>query len=203
MSKTIAIVFILAVLSIFLVVFRNYSWPATQELTDQDLDQMASVSQADEAADLDEYLFEAEEFRILTPAGWDGYYDFDGTLLALASVEPTDQETMMLPDSVLMIEFFPKEGMSLEEFKDSLKQDISAENEDNVQINQEAELININYPARYLEFVAQLEDRELMRVMALIEAGDNFWSIFMDLPPAEWPARQAVFQQVVESFELK
>jgi len=64
-------------------------------------------------------------------------------------------------------------------------------------------LININYPAKYLEFVAQLEDREVMRAMALIEAGDNFWSIFMDLSPAEWSARQAVFQQVAESFELK
>lgn len=42
------------------------------------------------------------------PAGQDGYYDFDGTLLVLASVEQTDQETTMLPDSVLMIEFFRK-----------------------------------------------------------------------------------------------
>ncbi len=150
------------------------------------------------ALTLEDEIFETDDFSIILPAGWEGYQDFGQIFIAFKDVGSEDK----MEDLMLMVETFPREGMDLDQLQASVEAGIASQEEGEAQVKLTEDRQVDGRPARYLEMEAQLEDQDLFRALVFVEDQEDFWGIFMDMPPESWSSQQVVFERVVESFKL-
>lgn len=201
MQKKIIVISLVAVMIVAVVALLRYRTEVEWQLAE--LDDQPGISTAEPEletmAAAEDEIFESEDFNILLPAGWEGYQDFGQVFLAFKNIGSEEQPEELL----IMVENFSREGMDLDELKASVEEEIAEYGEGNTWIDVEEDRVVDGRPAKYLEMGASIEGREVLRALVFIQDEEDFWGVFMDMPPNEWLNQQTVFERVVESFELR
>jgi len=194
------VLLIVAILVILLFVYRG----AISEEEVQTEEEETSLEFI--GAEEDE-IFETEEFNILLPKDWSGYQetgDVFTAFLVTGTEEEMDQETIW---TQLMVEKFPREDMTLDDHMDEimgfLEEEISYLGEDSIIVSEEQEMTVSDYPAKYLEVAFDMEGYQATTAAVFIESEEVIWSVAINLPTADWPNYQELFDQVIDSFEIK
>lgn len=194
------VVLIVAILLVLLFVYRG-------EINEEEVQTEGEETSLEFVGAAEDEIFETEEFNILLPKDWSGYQETGGIFTAFL-VTGTEEE--MAQDTIwtqLMIEKFPREDMTLDDHMDEimgfLEEEISYLGEDSIVVSEEQEMTVSNYPAKYLEVSFDMEGYQATTAAVFIEGEEVIWSVAINLPTADWPNYQGLFDQVVDSFEIK
>jgi len=194
------VVLIVAILLVLLFVYRG-------EINEEEVQTEGEETSLEFVGAAEDEIFETEEFNILLPKDWFGYQETGGIFTAFL-VTGTEEE--MAQDTIwtqLMIEKFPREDMTLDDHMDEimgfLEEEISYLGEDSIVVSEEQEMTVSNYPAKYLEVSFDMEGYQATTAAVFIEGEEVIWSVAINLPTADWPNYQGLFDQVVDSFEIK
>ncbi len=152
-------------------------------------------------------IFEAEEFNVLLPEGWSGYQETGDVFTAFLVTGTEEEMGQELIWTQLMVEKFPREEMTLDdhmnEIKGFLEEEISSLGEESIIVSEEEEMTVSDYPAKYLEVAFDLEGYQATTAAVFVEGEETIWSVAINLPTADWPEYKELFDQVVDSFEIK